>query len=276
MAAVQTIPIPTLPVTKHRSSFFRDGFISMSVIGKSGCGKTQMLCSILDGISNDFRTVIIATVTNTPFHDSIIAWFKRRGCISGKITNPDELIGYTEVAHRTGEVSHQKPGLIIFDDFNRGNQSVHCPYWRAVVHCFTKLRNEGWHFIIVAQQPSYLPTIVRNCTTARILFDCYTQSALETFTRDVRDRIPDVYAFKQLLQWVRSVPYSYLLIQEHPFTVSAGRLNNARLVMDAQSVRVPTFTELMHEMHVRSPEELEQKAKAAQIDAGNTAEELDE
>jgi hypothetical protein len=245
----------------------------MSIVGKSGCGKTQMLASILDGVSERIKTVIIATAAQAPLHDAIIHWFMKRGCGAGKITDPEELMEYCRLANQYREVSLEHPGLIIFDDFNRGSQSIHCPYWKAAVHCFTKLRNEGWNFIIVAQQPSFIPTVIRNCTTARVLFDCATRSAIQTFIRDVSDRVPrDVTT--ALVEYIRKVSFSYFIVQEHPFTVSAGSSNVVKPIFSEDSVIIPNFRGILQEMGVSSAAELAKKAREAQLQAGNTAEEL--
>ena len=274
MATTREIPIPNIAAIKHQSDFFRDGLIAMTVIGKTSCGKTVMLSKILDGVSKSFETVIIATVTHTAFHQGIIEWFKKRGCASGKICEPEILSQYCEMARECGEVSNTKPGLIIFDDFNRGSQSIHCPYWKAVVNCFTKLRNEGWHFIIVAQQPSFIPTVVRNCTNARILFDCATNSAISNFMIDVKDRVHDMKLIALLVRYIREIPYSYIMVQEHPFTVKIGSGGSAKTIISFDSVRVPVMNEIMSQLGAGNRQELSEKAAIAQKSAGNTAEEL--
>lgn len=268
------IEIPKLPTIKHSSPFFRDGFLSMTIVGKSGCGKTQMLASILPGISPSIKTVIIATVVkNVPVHLAIKEYFTKKGIYSAISYDPMELRGFVEYAEKIGHVSLERQGLIIFDDFNTGRATG--PYWEFIIHAFTKLRNSGWNFIILSQQPSFIPTIVRNCTTSRILFDCYSKSALSTFTRDVVDRIPDRGAYDTLLDYIQKVPYSYVLVQEHPFEVSAGSLDKFRPVMNENIVMMPTLRELMSEMGVKSREALDTKSARLQAQAGNTAPQLD-
>lgn len=270
---MSAIVIPSLPVIKHQSPFFRDGFLSMVIIGKSGCGKTRMLASILPGISTSIRTVVIATVVRkVPLHEAIKEYFNKKGFFSGIAHDPMEMRAFVTLCEDLGQVTIAKQGLIIFDDFNTGRATG--PYWDFTIHAFTKLRNTGWNFILLSQQPSFVPTIVRNCTTVRALFDCYTKSALQTFTRDVIDRIPDRKAYDTCLDYIQSVPYTYLLVQEHPFCVSAGKLESFRPVMDERQVIMPTLHDLMREMGVHSKEELDEKSAQLQIKAGNTSERI--
>jgi hypothetical protein len=263
------IPIPSLPILRHKSPFFRDGFLSMAVIGKSGCGKTQLLANILPGISDQISTVIIASVIRgVPLHIAIINYFKSLGKFAGVSNDPEEMRGFVDMAERTGEVSLNDQGLIIFDDFNDGRATG--PFWNFIIHAFTKLRNSGWNFIIISQQPSFIPPIVRNCTTARVLFDCYSKSAFDTFTRDVRDRVPDREAYNSILGYIQAIPFSYMMVQEHPFTVTIGKGSEAKKIMDAHIVDIPTLKEIRQQMGAKDNDDLDKKTKEAQINAGNT------
>jgi ABC-type dipeptide/oligopeptide/nickel transport system ATPase component len=258
---------------KHGSPFFRDGFISIAIIGKSGCGKTRLLTEMLPHLSPDIGTVIVATVIrNNPHHLAIVDYFKRKHCMTGITHDPQELMQFTKMSEHLGHVTMAKQGMIIFDDFNVGRTTG--PYWDMIVHAFTKLRNMGWNFIILAQQPSFIPTIVRNCTTARIFFDCYSKSARDTFLKDFIERVRDPLVMKTLMTYIQAVKYSYLLVQEDPFEVSAGFLNRIRPVLSKGTVVIPSLKDIMKEMNVKSMEDLEKKSKALQIDAGNTAHEL--
>ena len=270
------IDIPELPVIKHRSSFFRDGFLSICMIGKSGCGKTQMLASILPGISDSIRTIVIATkVRNAPAHLAIQRYFKsQKGKYCGICDDPKILNSFVTMAEDQGLVSLRKQALLIFDDFNDGKATG--PYWQFIIHAFTKLRNSGWNFIILAQNPTFIPPIVRNCTTARVLFNCYVKSAIQGFTKDLVERVPDRAAFNALVQYIQQVPYSYLFVKEMPFEILVGKGATAKSVITQHSVVIPTINELMGELGVHNRQELDTKTKELQKQAGNDAPELSE
>lgn len=270
---MDTIEVPELPRITHQSTFYRPGFLSMTIIGKSGCGKTRMLTSILPGISKSIRTVLIATaIHNVPYHLSIQSYFQTKNIFCGISHSPDEMREAVIRLEARRIVTLERQGLIIFDDFNTGS---YCgPYWEFVIHAFTKLRNTGWNFIIISQNPTFIPPIVRNCTTARVLFDCNSRSALATFTADVSDRLVDASAYKSLLEYIRKVQYSYILIREHPFDICAGKLGNIKPVMNDSIVLVPTMNELMQEMSVSSERDLDSESARLQSEAGNTATEV--
>ena len=274
MAATRgSIVIPQQMIVKHNSDFFRNGFLSMTIIGKSGCGKTEMLASILPGISLDIKTIFIATVIkDAPAHIAIKNYFLSHGVYCGITHDPFELRASFNMAADNQRVSLNRPGLVIFDDFNTGRATG--PFWDVTIHAFTKLRNNGWHFILLAQQPSFVPTIVRNCTTARVLFDCYSKSALTSFTRDVKDRVSDQSAYEGLIEYIQKIPYSYMLVRERPFDISAGKGGNIRSVINGSSVVMPTLQELMNEIGVKSKAELDTKSKMLQREAGNDSRHL--
>lgn len=271
---MDVIHVPELPVIKHKSELFRPGFLSMTIIGKSGCGKTRMLTSILPGISDSIRTVLIATcVHNVPYHLAIQDYFSRKGVFCNIGHTPEGMRAAVEMLEQIKQVTLAKQGLLIFDDFNDGHATG--PYWAFVIHAFTKLRNSGWNFVIISQNPTFIPPIVRNCTTVRVLFNCNSRSALTTFTQDVRDRLPDRAAYDTLLEYIARVKYSYLLIREDPFEICAGKLTNYRPVMTEDSVIIPTLGELKAEMGVSTKAELDEVSRQLQLDAGNTASQLD-
>lgn len=264
------ITIPISHVIKHKTAIIRDGFISMMIIGKSGCGKTNFLTSIIPYISDDITTVFIATVINgVKAHKSIVDYCKKEGKFAGVVYDPDTLRGVFIACSDLGRVNENKQGLVIFDDFNIGSNRG--PYWDVMIHAFTKLRNAGWNFIIISQYPTFIPPIIRNNTNSRVFFDCYSESANISIRKDIRGRIVDNNAFNLLLEYVHQVPYSYILVQDSPFTISAGSLDKARIVMDEESVKIPTLNELMKEIHVHTPEELNKKSTQLQIKAGNTS-----
>jgi hypothetical protein len=280
-ASHDVIDIPTLPSVTHQTDYFRPGFLSMSIVGKSGCGKTQLLTTILPWVSHDVKTLIIATVmTNVPLHKAIVSWFMARNHTKPKgrqlpeyyssiVYDPDELREAFSLLQELDVVSLDRPGLIIFDDFNDGRATG--PYWNAVIHAFTKLRNIGWHFIILSQQPQFIPPIVRNCTNARALFACSSHTAIETFSKDVVDRVPDRECYERLIEYIHHVPYSYLMTREQPFDVIVGRGAKYRTVMTEASVRSPTYQEILRELDVHSAEELDAKSAEMQAAAGNTS-----
>jgi hypothetical protein len=271
--ASKLLVVPNTPILHHDSPFFHDGFISIVMIGKSGCGKTRLLTEMLPTISPKVRTVIIATVIhNNQHHNAIVNYYKAKNCVTGVTHNPDELAQFVKMCEAYKHVNLNKQGLIIFDDFNVGKKTG--PYWDCIVNAYTKLRNDGWNFILLAQDPAFIPPIVRNNTTGRIFFDCYSKSARTTFLKDFRDRIPDERVLDLLTTWIRTIQYSYLLIRDNPFEVSAGELSDVKTVVKGDSVIAPTLNELMDELGVDSYQELKEKAYALEAKAGNTSSKL--
>lgn len=270
------IHVHDLPSIKHQSSFFRDGFLSMLVIGKSGSGKTRLLTSILPGVSKAIKTVIIATIVKgAPFHEAIKDYFRKKGVYCYISGDPTQLTALVDYLHENEMVNLDDQGLIIFDDFNDGKMTPGSPYMKFTTHAFTKLRNYGWNFIIIAQQPQFLPTIIRNNVNTKILFDCATKIAIQTFLKDVMDRVEYKDVIDTLIRYIQEKKYKYIMIREGPFEVSAGTLDQFKPVLTERTVQIPTLNEIKRELGVRTKEELDRKTKYLQKEAGNTAHELD-
>jgi len=258
------------PSVKHKSEILRDGFVSMVVIGKSGCGKTKFVESLIPLFSDKIKTIIVATIIHdVPLHRQIIEYCRRRNMTGGISYDPDELRSYVDMSAENKTVNMDKQGLMFFDDFNDGR--ARGPYWDFAIHAFTKLRNLGWNFIIISQYPTYIPPIIRNNSTCRVFFDCYSASALRSIESDLKSRVQDKDVVGNLLEYTRQVPYTYILVQDRPFTISAGTLTTVMPIVKNGSTIIPTYNEILKELHVNNREELDKKSAQLQIKAGNTS-----
>jgi hypothetical protein len=108
----------------------------------------------------------------------------------------------------------------------------------------------------------------------RALFNSASQTALRTFNKDIVDRVADPDAYHELIRYVCSIPFSYLLIRENPLEIAVGKGVSTRRVMSDTSVEVPTYRELMRELGAKSPSEMTRITRGLQQDMGNTAHQL--
>lgn len=261
------------PVIRHKTPLLHDGFVSMLVIGKSGCGKTKFVETLIPLLSDSIRTIIIATIIHgVPLHRQILEYCKRKNIYGGISYDPDELREYVDISAENNAVNMQKQGLLLFDDFNDGR--MRGPYWDFAVHAFSKLRNLGWNFIIIAQYPTFIPPIIRNNSNCRVFFDCYSSSANRAIASDLKSRVEDPSVLPTLFEYIRAIPYTYLLVQDRPFTISAGELDKAKAVVKEGDTVIPTYNEILNELGVSSAEELDKKSAYLQAKAGNTARRL--
>lgn len=262
-------------VIKHRTDILPDGFLSMSVIGKSGCGKTRFLTSLIPLLSPEIKTIIIATVINeVPLHLCIVKYGQQKEIDTAIVTRPADLRRVVDVAREKRLVSENKQGLIIFDDFNTGSKTG--PFWDCTIHAFTKLRNLFWNFIIVSQYPTFIPPIIRNNTNVQVLFNCHSQSAIVTFVRDIRNRLDEPFVMDTLIDYIRNVEYTYILVKERPFTVMAGQLEKAKPIITNHDTHIPNLLEIQRELGVKNRRELATKSAMLQVRAGNDASRLRE
>jgi energy-coupling factor transporter ATP-binding protein EcfA2 len=267
--------IYTDPEPIEHKGFFRPGFLSAVIIGKSGSGKTRLLTEILPLISDRIKTIIIATVIRgNPMHQAIVDFFnKKRGYISGIIHTPEELHQFINECEKLNHVSLEgNQGLIVFDDFS---YKYGDNYTQFMIHAYTRLRNAGWHFITMCQYPTMLPPVIRNNSTFRIFFDNYSKSALDCFQKDIVGRVASIDALSTLIHYIQSVPYTYLLQQENPFTISAGKLLDVKKILTSTDLDEPSLDQIEKELGVKSKDELKKRTAYLQRQAGNTSTLLD-
>jgi len=264
--------IHNVPKTLHDGNVFRDGLLSLIVIGKSGCGKSQLVAQLLQFISKSIKYIFIATLLEgNQFHKDIQTWAKQHKIYCRVSHSPEELMGAIDLARERRLVDIGKDeGLLLCDDFSINNRS-RAIYEDFVVHAFTRFRNYGWHFIIISQDPTMIATSVRNCSTSRILFNCASRSSTNTFIRDIDDEITTKPEFKTLLKYIKVIPYSYIFVKEAPIEVYIGKGLVQRKVMDLNEVSLPTYEEILNELGVSSAKQLTKKAVQTQKDMGNTA-----
>jgi hypothetical protein len=272
---IPAIEIHHLPKIKHNSTLFRDGWISFMLCGKSGCGKTSLMAELIPGISDSIKFICIATmVYRNPFHLAIKSWCEKTHRVCVISDNPEKVRYFITQLHRNGLlVPGEQELLLIFDDFSISNRSG-SKYENLVVEAFTRWRNLGVNIVIVCQDASMVATSCRNCTNMRVLFNSASRTAINTFMKDIIERVPNAQVMRNLLKYVTSVPYTYILFRDGPMDVSVGKGTDMKKVMDESAVVVPTYQELMKEIGVNDAQDLMEKSSEMQREIGNTAPEL--
>lgn len=258
----------------HDNDFFRNGFVNLLMIGKSGCGKSYLSKLLMGRLSPTIKTLIIATsVSGVPYHDQILREYSARGATVARCHEADYFTDQVEICRKNRVVTPNQPGLIIFDDFT-DIKVARGPCFNAMAFAATKLRNQGWHMIFITQDIGRLPIPVRSSSTAQIFFDSYSRSNIRLFFQDIVDRLPDPRLKPLLIRFIRNQPYRYLMTRQYPFDVCVGRGLTYHKVADEKDVVVPTVEGILGELDVESMEELEDKTKRLQRKAGNTSENL--
>ena len=245
------------------------------ICGKSGCGKTSLMAQLVPGVSDKIKFIVIATmVYRNPFHMAVQEWAKKNKRVCVISSDPDKIRQFVTELHMKGWlIPGSQEMLLIFDDFSINNRSG-SKHENLVVEAFTRWRNLGVNIIVVCQDASMVATSCRNCTNMRILFNCASKSALHTFGKDIVDRVPNYEAYQNLVRYITSKPYSYILVRDNPLEISVGQGTDIKKVMTESSVIVPTYNELLKEMGAGSPQELDSKSTEMQKKMGNDAREL--
>jgi|WetSurMetagenome_2_1015567.scaffolds.fasta_scaffold146645_3 hypothetical protein len=273
--AEDDIVIKHIPGIKHKSELYHDGWISFMLCGKSGCGKTSLMAQLIPGISDKIKFICIATqVYRNPFHLAIKDWAEKHHIICVINSDPEAIRNFVTQLHAQGMlVPGEQEMLLIFDDFSIHNRSG-SKQQNLVIEAFTRWRNLGVNLVVVCQDATMVAPNCRNCVNMSVLFSS-NAGARYNFNKAFIDMVPDRAAYDNLMKYITSVPYSYVLIRYGPFEVSVGKGTNIKKVMDEHSVIVPTYRELMAEIGADSPEKLNEMTMSMQKKIGNTAHQLD-
>lgn len=274
------ISVPSIPEIAHKHDFLRKGFFCITMYGMTGSGKSWLLRDIIPIISDNIKTIIIATrVEDVDVHIAVRNYIESkngkdrsedRPYFSKIVYDPDELIGLLKLLKDEGRVSREgNQGLLIFDDFNVGRP--HDKYITSIIHAVSKYRNKGWNFILIVQQPQMLPTAVRTNVTARILFHSEQPETYENFIKPLKTRASDLQVLDFLCRYIEFKRFSYLMSRNDPFEISIGNGLELKKIMTNTDVSIPTVKQLQQEMGVRNRAELDVESAKAQRRAGNTS-----
>jgi hypothetical protein len=168
------IKIHDVEPMKHKVDWLK-GHISIQITGRSGCGKSRLLCKIIPLISNLSHIVLFSMVDNPSLYDAIEGYCDNNDIIY--LYENDPLNGYELIENLIAEKDPTKNALVIFDDFTTYSKSPTDPYNRLAILVNSQCRNYGIGNIMITQTPLNIKTGFSNNTTTKITFPlCDTYS----------------------------------------------------------------------------------------------------
>lgn len=231
----------------HKNQFMLPfPFLSIGIIGASGSGKSVFLLSLIPKISKQIKNIVIATTIHGNKTHQEIANYCDANNIKFHliIDNPEQL---------TNLVSsfHNKPSLIIFDDYtDHKNKNK---FEEAQIQIFNKFRNYNCNFIIIAQSPQRIPVPIRNNLNIRVCFRLPNKTSRNVFLSDVKDRIinnNDKVMFEMMFDKVFNENYVYIIVYDsNPISFGFGMRS---ALFKNEDLSIPSLKEIFKDMNIEN------------------------
>ena len=207
------IDLPVDKPVQHKSDIFPPGFLCFEIIGTSGCGKSRLMLSVIDGIGNLKSIVVCSLVPGNPVYEQLRKWCDKNKVKFALATTIDEAAEAIESAINDVDYQDDESGLIIFDDFS-GQQGSRDIYGRIADQASSTVRNGHQHVMFITQAAQNVPMRFRNNANIRIIFPMNDTHAVLNIRRDVLTNMPnlDLKDFMELYDRVRADDiHSYIM-----------------------------------------------------------------
>jgi hypothetical protein len=270
------IPVTDTFQCEHKNkTLFPVPYCSTIIYGASGTGKTRLLCQILPALSDKIHILLIASCVNgNQVHQGLMDYYQKKHWIVGKFESPTPLLESLKTLVANKELTHEKNGLIIFDDWNPGAKGM-LAYKSAMDMVVSQYRNHGLHVVILTQSPQMISTATRNNCSTVITFQLQNKTCRTVHGWDCN--VPDREEYHDLMddldQFIE-LPYCFRWHTQRPLTIGCGIGNRMEVLADHNSIKVPNVRETMARLYVDNQKELNQKAASLQKAAGNDAPQL--
>ena len=240
----ETIIVEHDSPVKHKSPYFPDGHLSIEIIGCSGCGKSSMLLSIIPQIANISQIIICSTVTHNKVYDAIRAYCDREDISYALACSPEEA--KVTIEDMTSEKEPDKQGLVIFDDFSMQKSGRNDPFNQIAAVVSAVMRNYGYHSIMITQSATNVPTLFRNNSNVRIIFNMQDTFAVVSIRRDVINSgvIRTNEDFNRYYDLVKKAQHAYMMIvtkgtkQQAFIWLPEFNDDQPRLIVDSQNTPI--------------------------------------
>lgn len=207
---------------QHNSKYLPNGHLCFNIIGCSGSGKSHVLLSLIPQIANLSQIIICSLITNNPVYDAI-----ERYCESQNPSIEFAVLNDPQTATATiEEMIENKPektnGFIILDDFSTQASGRNDPYNKCAAEVSALLRNYGYHSAFITQSATNIPTLFRNNSNVRIVFQMNDTYAIQSIRRDMIGCgvVKDREEFDELYKLVQETEHAFLMM------VNKGGQNN--------------------------------------------------
>ena len=196
---------------KHKSDILPDGEIIGQIVGASGSGKTRILLSIIPLINNLSHVVVCSKIVGGSVYQAIKRWCDANNINYAFASDPIE--GSEVVESMVNEKGDDTWGLIVMDDMTRMSASREDIYNKFTSMCFSMLRNYKCHMIMITQNATNIPTLVRTNTSLKICFEMKNVHAIRSFRSDFESATGHPgYVFDELYSAIRNKKHSFILI----------------------------------------------------------------
>ena len=161
------IPYKCRPLLEHRDKeILNKGSNFMTIVGKSGTGKTVLLDHIVPKYKAN-NIIVCSLIKDNDVHQAIFEWSDENGidcCIVHNLEDATRAVDIAKAKFHSlpPNQRHNHHTILIFDDFSKYKSGRDNPLNNFAIQAYSTLRNCGFSFIFVTQDYSNIPTLVRS------------------------------------------------------------------------------------------------------------------
>lgn len=178
-------------IAHHDKEILNKGSNFIVIVGESGSGKTVLLNALVP-MFNVQNIIICTVIENNDVHWTIYKWATTKGldaCIVTDLAAAEEAV---DIAHRKfinhGSDFHYHT-LIVLDDFSAYRNGRDNNLNNFAIRVYSTKRNSGFSFILVTQDYSNVPTLVRTNVSHIFVFPFNNHHGLVQLKSDVKNRM---------------------------------------------------------------------------------------
>jgi len=181
-----SIELPDIKPHYNDYPFDKTPHLAMFIVGKSGCGKSSILLSVIMKVRDISNLIVCTLISGNPVNELISQHCKQNGITYTEINEIDNAMDQMTDIVENGKKPKDKPyTLIIFDDWNANTTKRDDPYTKMKNEVFSKWRNKKCSIIEVVQSYTMISTLLRTNITAFIMFPMNDKYAIQNARKDV-------------------------------------------------------------------------------------------
>lgn len=200
------------PEVEHKNKVISSSVLQCCIFGSSRSGKTTKLIELIPMI-HDFVFCMICSNVFTPAHKSILEYCESNEIPNVHCTNPnkyDELLKMCINFKKNTE-----HGLIIFDDYTRYSNSRMDKQNNQSIMAISQLGNKLINVVYISQQPTHIPTVLRNNASLRLIFKLAQKHAVDSTYNDLISVLGNNFSrdiFNKIWEKLVQIKYAFLTL----------------------------------------------------------------
>ena len=188
-------------IEHHNKDILNRGSNFIVIVGESGCGKTVLL-NVIVPMFKAQNIIICTVIKDNDVHWTIYNWARTKqldACIVTDLDKAEEAVDIAKRKFMDHGMDYHYHTLIVLDDFSAYRNGRDNDLNNFAIRVYSTMRNCGFSFVLVTQDYSNVPTLVRTNLSHIFVFPFNNHHGLVQLKSDVKQRMTQWKDMKQPL-----------------------------------------------------------------------------